>query len=102
VGHCPRPAWITTKSRTFPVGEPHSPILKIRIRAIFSAIVAHFLHWSELKELVMRRPTVLLKAFASAAAILILAAGCSGQNPVAPSQADAGGPRLGIYATVAE
>jgi len=65
---------------------------------IFRAMVALFLHWSELKELVMRRPTVLLKAFASAAAILILAAGCTGQNPVAPSQADAGGPSLGLHA----
>jgi hypothetical protein len=46
----------------------------------------------------MRRPTVLLKAMASAAAILILAAGCTSQNPLAPAQADDAGPAAGLYA----
>jgi len=46
----------------------------------------------------MRRSTLLLRAISSAAAILILAAGCSGQNPTAPVQADAAGPSNGLYA----
>jgi hypothetical protein len=47
----------------------------------------------------MRRPTILLKAIASTAAILILAAGCTSQNPMGPAQADDSGPAAGIYAT---